>query len=48
MICWENVGKSNDIIDCEFDEGYYGTYELTLQLRSNGNLSTVEGTENDL
>lgn len=44
----KGVGKTDDIIDCEFDEGYYGTYELTLQLRSNGNLSTVEGTENDL
>jgi hypothetical protein len=44
----KSVGKSNKTFDCEFEEGYYGTYELTLQLRSNGNLTTVKSSENDL
>ena len=44
----KSVGKSNKRFDCEFEEGYYGTYELTLQLLSNGNLTTVKSSENDL
>ena len=44
----KGVGKSKKINDIEFEVGYYGTYSLTLQLLSNGNLTTVEGTENDL
>lgn len=44
----KGVGKSDKFYDVEFEEGYYGTYEIILQLISNGNLTTVEGTENDL
>ena len=44
----KGVGKSNKFYDVEFEVGFYGTYSLTLQLLSNGNLTTVEGTENDL
>ena len=44
----KGVGKSDKLYDVEFEEGYYGTYELILQLVSNGNLTTVEGNENDL
>ncbi len=44
----KGVGKSNKFYDVEFETGYYGTYSLTLQLLTNGNLTTVEGSENDL
>ena len=44
----KGVGKSDKTFDCEFEDGYYGTYSLKLQLYTNGNLSTVEGSENDL
>ena len=44
----KGVGKSDKTFDCEFEEGYYGTYSLKLQLYTNGNLNTVEGSENDL
>ena len=44
----KGVGKSDKFFDCEFEDGYYGTYSLKLQLYTNGNLSTVEGSENDL
>ena len=44
----KGVGKSDKYFDCEFEDGYYGTYSLKLQLYTNGNLSTVEGSENDL
>tara|TARA_B100000925_G_scaffold174317_2_gene131333 strand:+ start:2298 stop:3239 length:942 start_codon:yes stop_codon:yes gene_type:complete len=44
----KGVGKSNKFYDVDFKVGYYGTYSLTLQLLSNGNLTTVEGTEDDL
>jgi len=42
------VSKSDKFFDVEFEDGYYGTYSLTLQLLSNGNLKTVEGSESDL
>lgn len=44
----KGVGKSSKFYDVEFEVGYYGTYSLTLQLLSNGNLTTIEGSENDL
>ena len=44
----KGVGKSDKYFDCEFEDGYYGTYSLKLQLYTNGNLSTVEGSESDL
>tara|TARA_B110000902_G_scaffold148350_1_gene171043 strand:+ start:3763 stop:4356 length:594 start_codon:yes stop_codon:yes gene_type:complete len=44
----KGVGKSDKFYDVEFENGYYGTYSLTLQLLSNGNLNTVEGSESDL
>lgn len=44
----KGVSKSDKRIDVEFAEGYYGTYTLTLQLLSNGNLNTVSSSENDL
>ena len=44
----KGVGKSDKYFDCEFEDGYYATYSLKLQLYTNGNLSTVEGSENDL
>ena len=44
----KGVGKSDKFYDVEFEDGYYGTYSLTLQLLSNGNLNTVEGSESDL
>jgi hypothetical protein len=44
----KGVGKSDKTFDCEFEDGYYGTYSLKLQLYTNGNLNTVEGSENDL
>jgi hypothetical protein len=44
----KGVGKSDKFFDCEFEDGYYGTYSLKLQLYTNGNLSTVEGSESDL
>jgi len=44
----KGVGKSDKTFDCEFEDGYYGTYSLKLQLYTNGNLSTVEGSESDL
>ena len=44
----KGVGKSNKFSDVEFENGFYGTYSLTLQLMSNGNLTTVEGSEDDL
>ena len=45
---YKGVGKSDKFYDVEFENGYYGTYSLTLQLLSNGNLNTVEGSESDL
>jgi len=42
------VRKSDKFYDVEFENGYYGTYSLKLQLYTNGNFSTVEGSENDL
>ena len=44
----KGVSKSDKFFDVEFEDGYYGTYSLTLQLLSNGNLNTVEGSESDL
>jgi pSer/pThr/pTyr-binding forkhead associated (FHA) protein len=44
----KGVSKSNKFCDVEFEEGYYGTYSLVLQLSTNGNLTTIEGSENDL
>ena len=44
----KGVGKSDKFFDVEFENGFYGTYSLTLQLMSNGNLITVEGSEDDL
>ena len=44
----KGVGKSDKTFDCEFEEGYYGTYSLKLQLYTNGNVNQVEGSENDL
>jgi len=44
----KGVSKSDKFFDVEFEDGYYGTYSLTLQLLSNGNLKTVEGSESDL
>ena len=44
----KGVSKSNKSIDVEFERGYYGTYSLTLQLLSNGNLTTVSADESDI
>ena len=44
----KGVGKSDKFFDVEFERGYTGTYSLKLQLYTNGNLSTVEGSESDL
>lgn len=44
----KGVSKSDDTFDFDFQEGYYGTYELTLQLLSNGNLKTERSSENEL
>ena len=44
----KGVGKSDKFFDVEFEEGYYGTYSLTLQLMSNGNLTTVSGSEQEI
>ena len=44
----KGVGKSDKFFDVEFEDGYYGTYSLTLQLMSNGNLTTVSGSEQEI
>ena len=44
----KGVGKSDKIFDVEFEVGYTGTYSLTLQLVSNGNLNTITGSESEL
>ena len=44
----KGVGKSDKFFDVEFEDGYYGTYTLTLQLMSNGNLTTVSGSEQEI
>jgi len=44
----KGVGKSDKIFDVDFEVGYYGTYSLTLQLMTNGNLVTVQGSENEI
>ena len=44
----KGVSKSDKSIDVEFERGYYATYSLTLQLLSNGNLTTVTADENDI
>ena len=44
----KGVSQSDKIVDVEFERGYYGTYSLTLQLLSNGNLTTVDANEDDI
>ena len=44
----KRVSKSDETFDFDFQEGYYGTYEVVLQLISNGNLETVSSNENEL
>ena len=44
----KGVSQSDKSIDVEFERGYYGTYSLTLQLFSNGNLTTVTADEDDI
>ena len=44
----KGVSKSEDTFDFDFQDGYYGTYEITLQLLSNGNLKTERSSENEL
>ena len=44
----KGVSQSDKSIDVEFERGYYGTYSLTLQLFSNGNLTTVTANEDDI
>ena len=44
----KGVGKSDKFFDVDFEVGYYGTYSLTLQLMTNGNLNQVPSNENDI
>ncbi|MDA8571060.1 hypothetical protein N9K91_04050 [Schleiferiaceae bacterium] len=42
------ISKSEDLVDFEFEHGYYGTYTLKLQMALNGNLETESASEDEL
>ena len=44
----KGVSKSDKNIDVSFERNYSGTYSITLQSISNGNLNTVSGNENEI
>ena len=44
----KGVSKSDEKIDFKFKIGYTGSYSITLQLMSNGNLNTIKSNENDI